>query len=107
MLNGKSEVHLFIALASLGIVLVGCFSVQEVLDITQGVSYPIVDTRQMSCYDASGKEIPCPEPVEPLYGRDAHFTGNAPRYVDNGDGTITDLITGLMWAKDDSGFGMT
>ena len=27
-------------------------------------------------------------------------------FVDNGDGTVTDNATGLMWAQDDSGFGM-
>jgi hypothetical protein len=27
-------------------------------------------------------------------------------FVDNGDGTVTDLATGLMWMKDDSGVGM-
>lgn len=28
------------------------------------------------------------------------------KFVDNGDGTITDLATGLMWQKSDSGSGM-
>jgi len=28
-------------------------------------------------------------------------------FVDNGDGSITDRATGLMWTKDDSGIGMT
>lgn len=28
------------------------------------------------------------------------------KFVDNGDGTITDLATGLMWQKADSGMGM-
>jgi len=27
-------------------------------------------------------------------------------FVDNGDGTITDTVTGLMWSKDDSGEGI-
>ena len=27
-------------------------------------------------------------------------------FVDNGDGTVTDAATGLMWARDDSGAGM-
>jgi hypothetical protein len=27
-------------------------------------------------------------------------------FIDNGDGTITDQATGLMWAQDDSAFGM-
>ncbi len=28
------------------------------------------------------------------------------KFVDNGDGTISDLATGLMWAKDDNGKGI-
>ena len=64
-----------------------------------GLAYPIVDTGQTSCYDVDGEEIPCPEPGDPLYGQDAQFSGNQPRYVDNGDGTVTDLVTGLMWQK--------
>lgn len=36
-------------------------------------------------------------------GEDADFTINAPSYTDNGDGTITDNITGLMWQKNDGG----
>ena len=28
------------------------------------------------------------------------------QFVDNGDGTVTDLATGLMWMQDDSGTGM-
>jgi hypothetical protein len=36
-------------------------------------------------------------------GEDADFTINPPSYSDNGDGTITDNITGLMWQKTDGG----
>ncbi|WP_202813775.1 hypothetical protein [Defluviitalea phaphyphila] len=28
------------------------------------------------------------------------INGNQPSYTDNGDGTITDNVTGLMWMKD-------
>ena len=28
------------------------------------------------------------------------YLGNQPSYVDNGDGTVTDLNTGLMWQQD-------
>lgn len=62
------------------------------------ITYPVVDTGQNSCYD-NYKEIPCPEPGEPFYGQDAQYKGNQPRYVDNADGTVTDLNTGLMWTK--------
>jgi hypothetical protein len=36
-------------------------------------------------------------------GEDADFTFNPPSYTDNGNGTITDNITGLMWQKSDGG----
>ncbi|ALV63477.1 Putative PQQ enzyme repeat [Thermococcus sp. 2319x1] len=61
--------------------------------------YTVVDTGQEKCYDTSGKEIACPEPGEPLYGQDAQYEGYQPKYRDNGDGTVTDLNTGLMWTR--------
>ena len=64
----------------------------------QDVSYPIVDTDQKIYYD-SIQEITAPAPGEAYYGQDAHYTGNVPSYLDNGDGTVTDLVTGLMWSK--------
>jgi len=61
-------------------------------------SYNVVDTGQTKCYNNS-REIPCPKPGQPFYGQDAQYTRNQPKYLDNGDGTITDLNTGLMWTK--------
>ena len=63
--------------------------------------YPIVDTNQDFCYNDSVK-IYCPAEGEDFYGQDAQFAGIQPSYTDNGDGTITDNITGLMWAQDQS-----
>jgi len=37
------------------------------------------------------------------FGEDSDYTINAPSFSDNGDGTITDKITGLMWQKVDAG----
>lgn len=37
------------------------------------------------------------------YGEDADFTINAPYFTVNGDGTVTDTITGLMWQRTDGG----
>lgn len=37
------------------------------------------------------------------FGEDHDYTINAPNYTDNGDGTVTDNITGLMWQKTDGG----
>ncbi len=62
------------------------------------LTYPIVDTDQEIFYDTI-IEIAEPAPGEAFYGQDAHYTGHVPDYQDNGDGTITDLVTGLMWSK--------
>jgi uncharacterized protein DUF1566 len=61
-------------------------------------NYPIVDTRQERCYD-NRLEIKYPKAGETFFGQDAQYQGNRPSYRDNGDGTITDLVTGLMWQK--------
>ena len=63
-------------------------------------SYPIVDTGQVSCYDEAGSVIDCPEDGDDLFGQDASYAGNEAAYLDNGDGTVTDLVTGLMWQQD-------
>lgn len=68
---------------------------------TQAVnfSYPIVDTGQGYCYE-NGASIPCPNEDESFYGQDAQYNSTQPNYTDNGDGTITDNLTGLMWQQD-------
>ena len=37
------------------------------------------------------------------FGEDADYAGSAPAFKDNGDGTVTDLLTGLVWQKADGG----
>jgi hypothetical protein len=37
------------------------------------------------------------------FGEDADYTINAPSYTNNGNGTITDNVTGLMWQQTDGG----
>jgi len=58
-----------------------------------------VDTHQDSCYDTL-HVIPPPAPGQPFFGQDAQFNGNQPSYRKNGDGTVTDLNTGLMWVQE-------
>ena len=60
--------------------------------------YVIVGTGQTKCYDDRG-EIAPPKPGQPFYGQDAQHPGLAPSYRDNGDGSVTDLNTGLVWVK--------
>jgi hypothetical protein len=63
--------------------------------------YQLPDTGQDKCYD-NNSEITCPSPGQPFYGQDAQHDGPQPSYNDNGDGTVTDLNTGLMWQQGDS-----
>ncbi|HEY5652780.1 MAG TPA: sulfatase-like hydrolase/transferase [Pontiella sp.] len=51
------------------------------------LTYPVVDTGQTTAYGNNK-------------GQDAHYSANPPSYCDNGDGTISDQVTGLMWTKD-------
>ena len=57
-----------------------------------------VDTGQTSCFSAS-KAITCASTGRPFHGQDAQYQGDTPSYRDNGNGTVTDLNTGLMWQK--------
>lgn len=62
-------------------------------------SYRIVDTNQSAFFDNLSELPVAPEEGAPFSGQDAQYEGFQPRYLDNGDGTITDLVTGLMWQK--------
>ncbi len=57
----------------------------------------IVDTGQTTCYN-NKNAIGCPSGGA-FSGQDAQYSGAQPAYQDNGDGTVTDLNTGLMWQK--------
>ena len=60
--------------------------------------YKLPDTGIEKCYD-NDSEMTCPSLGEPFYGQDAQYVGHQLSYRDNGDDTITDLNTGLMWQK--------
>jgi hypothetical protein len=62
-------------------------------------TYPVVDTAQTQAYgDRSG--ISLPKSGEKYYGQDAQYAGHQPSYRDNQNGTVSDLVTGLMWTQD-------
>jgi len=63
-----------------------------------GGSYPIVDSGQNGCFD-NQSQTKCPKPGDLFNGQDSQYKGNVARYRDNGDGTVSDLVTGLMWVK--------
>ena len=63
-------------------------------------SYSIVDTSQNKCYGSGTTgEITCATAGQAFYGQDAQYASPAASYTDNGDDTITDNVTGLMWQK--------
>lgn len=67
--------------------------------IIRAQNYPIVDTGQTKTYNNTS-EIAAPSENSAFYGQDAQFDGVQPSYTDNGDGTVTDNVTGLMWQRD-------
>jgi len=60
---------------------------------------PVAATGQTKCYDASGVERDCAGT-----GEDGELQKGvrqpSPRFTDNGDGTVTDNLTGLVWMKE-------
>ena len=63
-----------------------------------GLTYRIVGTGQNGFYGNTGG-ISRPGKGGRYYGQDAQYEKTGPHYVDNGDGTVTDTITGLIWEK--------
>jgi len=63
--------------------------------------FPVPHTGQTSCFDPTGTTgtiVPCEET-----GQDGELRAGAvstqQRFVDNDDGTITDMLTGLIWLE--------
>lgn len=62
------------------------------------LTYRIVDSNQAACYD-NNQLVPCPEQGSAFAGQDGNYQGAAAAYQNNGDGTVSDLTTGLMWSQ--------
>ena len=60
--------------------------------------YPVVSTNQSVFYDTVNI-ISAPSSGNAFFGQDAQYTRNEMQYQNNGDGTITDMVTGLMWQR--------
>jgi hypothetical protein len=73
-------------------------------NLTFAGAVDLAKTGQATCYDSGGNAIACDDT-----GQDGDVQAGVkwpdPRFVDNGDGTITDKLTGLMWLKDANCFG--
>jgi hypothetical protein len=100
-----------LAAALAGGTLVSCPGLAECqADVTRCEAVPrgqTIKTGFTTCYAGFPLQAGSPPPVPPGTvipcagtGQDGEFqAGLAPAYVDNGDGTITDTNTGLMWEK--------
>jgi hypothetical protein len=87
--------------ALFGIALLGCLL--WLIGFTTGLVYAegtinLPKTGQATCYDTDGNVISCSNT-----GQDGDIQAGVawptPRFQDNGDGTITDNLTGLIWLK--------
>ncbi len=69
-------------------------------------TYPIVETGQTNSYNTT-VAISMPSSGQAFYGQNSNHPGNARSYTNNGDGTVTDNVTGLMWqqTEDQNGDG--
>lgn len=67
-------------------------------DLEETVPAPLLKTGQELCWDETDNVIPCEGT-----GQDGDYqageTPPTPRFVDNGDATVTDKATGLTWLK--------
>lgn len=74
------------------------FRVLDVPEPPTPVPAPVAQTGQVLCYDTAGVEIPCAGT-----GQDGDTNTGVvwpvPRFIVNGDGTITDELTGLIWLQ--------
>ena len=69
-----------------------------------GARAGVPQTGQLKCYGQFGEHVPCAGT-----GQDGELRAGAawpdPRFTDNGDGTVKDNLTGLVWLKDADRFG--
>ena len=65
---------------------------------------PVGDSGQKRCWDDEGDQIACVGT-----GQDGERQSGSdwpsPRFDDNGDGTVSDVLTGLIWLRDADCFG--
>ncbi len=78
-----------------------CLALAAPLKVAAASPGPLPATGQQRCWDEIANAIECDGT-----GQDGELRKGAkwpvPRFVDNGDGTVTDRLTGLIWLKDAS-----
>jgi len=103
-MRAKNRMMLMTPILAIALVLTGCnwmgwLESTTAIAQTSSLSYPIVDTGQETSYGNSSA-IAAPSEGAAFFGQDAQVDGNHPSYLVNGDGTVTDQVTGLMWTQD-------
>lgn len=104
----KITIHLFLILP----LLISCINSSDNSDIinepkedeiielpTPAKPYTIIDTGTKDSFSIDAL-ISKPSSNDSFFGQDSNYSGNQPSYTNNGDGTITDNVTGLMWEMD-------
>jgi hypothetical protein len=77
----------------------GLFGVSIAVSVAAGeVPTPMTDTGQTACFNDSGT-MTCPGEGQRYFGQDGNYSSTPMTYRDHGDGTVTDLVTGLMWSR--------
>jgi hypothetical protein len=66
------------------------------------LNYLLSDTGITQCYNDTVEMRSCPPSGQPFYGQDAQYCGPPSSFQANGDGTITDFNTELIWQQEDS-----
>lgn len=103
--NADGRVDLSDAMTILGHLFLG--SPSDLVELCEAppAASGLPDTGQNACYglveNAGWQEVPCDQVS--CRGQDAQYATGCPsegRFTDNGDGTVTDHCTGLMWQKD-------
>ncbi len=96
-----------VAIMIIAISLCGCTEQTDTADTTSSspqqdigsLTYPIVDTGQVTFYDDEGV-IDAPNEGDAFYGQDAQYSGKEPSYTLSSDGlTVYDEVTGLTWER--------
>ncbi|MCP4752100.1 MAG: DUF1566 domain-containing protein, partial [Proteobacteria bacterium] len=80
------------------------------VDVHKLYSHPLnltlPHTAQTTCYNTAGAEITCPDPENSL-AQDGSYIANQLSFTENGDDTVSDNVTGLMWQQSDDNTART
>ena len=79
-------------------------TLQEIYDRVSASPVGLLKTGQTGCWDAFGIAIACAGTGQD--GESQAGVSVSPRFADNGDGTVKDNLTGLIWLTESKCFGL-